>query len=46
MSRKKANTYFWQRIKAFFSSHDCDVLIAHGAQSGLIYSLLRASAVK
>ncbi|MES2502732.1 MAG: glycosyltransferase family 4 protein [Pseudomonadota bacterium] len=38
---KKANTYFWQGIKAFFTSHHYDVVISHGAQSGLMYSLLR-----
>ncbi len=38
---KKANTYLWQGIKAFFTSNQYDVVISHGAQSGLMYSLLR-----
>lgn len=38
---KKANTYIWQGVKAFFTSHQYDVVISHGAQSGLMYSLLR-----
>lgn len=37
---KKANTYFWQGIKAFFKASQYDVVISHGAQSGLMYSLL------
>ncbi|MDP2229623.1 glycosyltransferase family 4 protein [Methylotenera sp.] len=38
---KKCNTYLWQGIKAFAKDSDYDVVISHGAQSGLMYSLLR-----
>lgn len=38
---KKANTYIWQGIKAFFQDASYDVVISHGAQSGLMYSFLR-----
>lgn len=38
---KKCNTYIWQGVKAFFSKKNYDVVISHGAQSGLVYSLLR-----
>lgn len=37
---KKTNIYIWQGIKAFFKSNQYDVVISHGAQSGLMYSLL------
>lgn len=37
---KKANTYIWQGFKAFLKSRQYDVVISHGAQSGLMYALL------
>lgn len=37
----KSNTYIWQGIKAFFNAKKYDVVISHGAQSGLMYALLR-----
>ena len=37
---KKANTYILQGIKAFFKSSQYDLVISHGAQSGLMYALL------
>lgn len=39
---KKANTYIWQGVKGFLGGGDYDVVISHGAQSGLMYSLLRS----
>jgi glycosyltransferase involved in cell wall biosynthesis len=39
---KKLNLYVWQGIKAFFRRGHYDLVVSHGAQSGLIYSLLRA----
>lgn len=38
---KKCNTYIWQGMKAFWADKHYDVVISHGAQSGLMYSLLR-----
>lgn len=32
--------YIWQAILAFFKSNKYDVVISHGAQSGLLYALL------
>lgn len=37
---KKANIYIWQSIKAFFQVDKYDVIISHGAQSGLMIALL------
>lgn len=37
---KKANIYIWQGFKAFFQAKEYDVIISHGAQSGLVYALL------
>ena len=37
---KKVNFYILQGVKAFFKSGKYDLVISHGAQSGLVYSLL------
>lgn len=37
---KMCNTYLWQGIKAFLRASNYDLVISHGAQSGLMYSLL------
>lgn len=38
---KRLNFYIWQGLRAFLTAHRYDVVISHGAQSGLTYSLLR-----
>lgn len=38
---KRVNAYLWQGIKAFLRDREYDLVISHGAQSGLMYSLLR-----
>ena len=37
---KKLNFYIWQAIKAFSKRKKYDVVISHGAQSGMVYALL------
>lgn len=37
---KRIKFYIWQAILAFFKSKNYDVVISHGAQSGLLYALL------
>ena len=38
---RKCNVYIWQAFKAFWKMRDYDVIISHGAQSGLMLSWLR-----
>jgi glycosyltransferase involved in cell wall biosynthesis len=38
---KKIKVYVWQAILAFRADNRYDIVISHGAQSGLVYSLLR-----
>lgn len=38
---KRVKTYLWQGMKAFVARENYDVVISHGAQSGLMYALLR-----
>lgn len=40
LERKIIKNYFYQCLKAFLRRKDYDVVISHGAQSGLFYSLL------
>ena len=37
---KKLNLYIWQALKAFFKRKQYDIVISHGAQSGMVYALL------
>ena len=38
---KKCNTYIWQGVLAFLKESSYDLVISHGAQSGLMYAMLR-----
>jgi glycosyltransferase involved in cell wall biosynthesis len=37
---RMCNVYLWQGIKAFLRASNYDLVISHGAQSGLMYSLM------